>query len=326
MEVVPWANGKKRLTQRYSWFLADWAKRLSWQEVAVCFRTTWHHVFKAVEMAVEWGRKRMDLSNVSAIGVDEVLWKRGHKYLTVVYQIDSACRRLLWIGKDRTSATLNKYFQWFGEEKTKQLKFICSDMWRCYVEVIARKAEGALHVLDRYHIVVQINKAINKVRNEDVKKLKAEGKEPILKRCKWIFLKRPQNLTESQEQKLAELLKQNLRTVKSYLLKEDFQRLWEYISPYWAGKFIDRWTKKVMYSKIEPMKVIAKMVRKHKPLILNWFKAKKSLSSGAVEGLNNKLKLTVRKSYGFRTFKVIETQLYHTLGKLPEPEFTHRFF
>ncbi len=156
--------------------------------------------------------------------------------------------------------------------------------------------------------------------------VKVEGKEPILKRYKWIFLKRPQNLTESQEQKLAELLKQNLRTVKSYLLKEDFQRLWEYISPYWAGKFIDRWTKKVMYSKIEPMKVIAKMVRKLKPLILNWFKAKKSLSSGAVEGLNNKLKLTVRKSYGFRTFKVIETQLYHTLGKLPEPEFTHRFF
>ena len=173
---------------------------------------------------------------------------------------------------------------------------------------------------------IAISKAINKVRNQEVIKLKNDGEQPILKKCKWIFLKRPENLTVSQEQKLAELLKQNLKTVKSYLLKEDFQRLWDYVSPYWAAWFIDRWTRKVMYSRIGPMKDIAKMIRRHKPLILNWFKAKKALSSGAVEGLNNKLKLTFRKAYGFRTYKAAEIQLYHTLGKLPEPEFTHRFF
>ncbi len=326
VEVVPWANGKNRLTERYSWFLTGWARRLSWQEVATCFHTTWYHVFNAVEMAVEWGRERRNLSNISAIGVDEVLWHRGHKYLTVVYQIDIDCKRLLWIGENRTADTLNKFFEWFGDERTRQLKFICSDMWKGYVKVIARKAKGALHILDRYHIVAQLNKAIDKVRNQDVKKLKEKGQEPILKKCKWIFLKRPENLTESQDQKLAEILKHNLKTVKSYLLKEDFQRLWEYTYPYWAGKFIDRWTKKTMYSRIKPMKDMAKMVRNHKMLILNWFKAKKSLSSGVVEGLNNKLKLTVRKSYGFRTYKATEIQLYHVLGKLPEPEFTHRYF
>ena len=81
-----------------------------------------------------------------------------------------------------------------------------------------------------------------------------------------------------------------------------------------------------MRSRIDPMKKIAKMMRAHRPLILNWFRAKGEISSGAVEGLNNKLKLTIRKSYGFRTFNATEIALYHALGKLPEPETTHKFF
>jgi transposase len=148
-----------------------------------------------VEWAVEWGLAHSDMSNINSIGVDEVLWQRGHKYLTVVYQID----------------------------------------------------------------------------------------------------------------------------------KEDFQFFWGYISPYWAGEFLDRWCKRVMRSRIEPMKKVAGILRSHRDLLLNWFRAKKTFSSGVMEGLNNKLKLTTRKSYGFRTFRVAEIALYHTLGGLPEPECTHRF-
>lgn len=326
VEKVPWVNGKHHMTKSYSWFLAMWARHLSWKEVAECYKTSWYQVFRSVEMAVRWGLSKRNLKNIGSIGVDEVLWHRGHKYLTLVYQIDNHCKRLLWVGKERTVKTLLRFFIWFGKERTKELKFICSDMWKPYLKVIKKKANLALHILDRYHIMAQINKAIDKVRAEEVRKLHDKGEEPTLKKSRWIFLKRPKNLTEKQDQKLADLLKQNLKTVKSYLLKEDFQRLWDYVSPVWAGKFIDQWTKKVMYSNIEPMKKIAKMIRKHKPLILNWFKAKKQISAATVEGLNNKLKLTFRKSYGFRTFEATETQLYHTLGGLPWPNFTHKFF
>ena len=326
VEKVPWVNGKHHMTKSYSWFLAMWAKRLSWKETAECFKTSWHQVFKSVQMAVAWGLEHRNLTNIQSIGVDEVLWHRGHKYLTVVYQIDHHCKRLLWIGKDRTVKTLLRFFIWFGKVRTKQLIFICSDMWKPYLKVIKKKASHALHILDRYHIMAKINKAIDKVRAEEVRKLKDKGEEPILKKSRWIFLKRPKNLTEKQDQKLAELVKQNLKTIRSYLLKEDFQRFWEYVYPAWAGKFIDSWTKKVMYSKIKPMKKIAKMIRKHKPLILNWFRAKKQISSGSVEGLNCKLKLIFKKSYGFRTYKATEIQLYHTLGDLPCPTFTHKFF
>jgi transposase len=125
---------------------------------------------------------------------------------------------------------------------------------------------------------------------------------------------------------LQELLQYNLKSIQAYLLKEEFQHLWDYVFPAWAGKFIDQWTTKVMRSKKEPMKCEAKTVRRHKDLILNWFIAKKVFSSGVVEGLNTKVKLTVRKSYGFRTYKCTEIPLYHVLGKLPAPELAHEFY
>jgi len=124
---------------------------------------------------------------------------------------------------------------------------------------------------------------------------------------------------------LAELLHYNLRSVRAYLLKEDFQFFWDYISPYWAGQFLDRWCTRTMRSRLEPMKKVARMLRRHRPLLLNWFRAKGAFSNATVEGFNTKAKLTLRKSYGFRTYRAMEIALYHTLGALPEPKLTHRF-
>jgi transposase len=140
-----------------------------------------------------------------------------------------------------------------------------------------------------------------------------------------VIIKRPQNLTAKQASSLRDLLQYNLRTVKAYLLKEEFQRLWTYVSPTWAGKFLDQWCRTVMRTRIEPMKKMARSLRNHRELILNWFRARGEVSSGAVEGMNNKLKLTVRKAYGYRTFRATEVALYHALGDLPEPPVTHRF-
>ncbi len=326
VERMPWVAGKHQLTETYAWFLAGWAKRLSWSEVAGAFRTTWDHVFSSVEMAVTWGRAHQDLSGIEAIGVDEIAWQRGHKYLTLVYQIDAGCRRLLWIGQDRKTKTLLRFFRWLGKERTGELRFICSDMWKPYLKVIAKKAGHAIHILDRFHIMAQMSKAIDKVRAEEARKLKREGYEPVLTNSRWLLLKRPENLTANQETKLAELLRYNLKTVRSYLLKEEFQRFWTYSSPYWAGEFLDKWCTKTMRSKIEPMKKMARQLRRHRPLLMNWFRAKGQFSSGVVEGFNNKAKLTIRKSYGFRTYHATEIALYHALGALPLPKVTHEFF
>lgn len=325
VEKVPWAFGKHTLTTTYMQFLARWARRLSWQEVAESFRTSWEKVFRSVEWMVSWGLAHRDLSRVSAIGVDEILFQRGHKYLTVVYQIDSHCKRLLWVGRDRTVKSLLRFFRQFGRERSAQLCFVCSDMWKPYLKVIAKKASQALHVLDRFHIAMHMNKAIDEVRAKEARELKTKGLAPILTHSRWCLLKRPENLTDNQEIKLADLVRHNLRAVRSYLLKEDFQFFWGYTSPYWAGQFMDRWCRRAISSRIEPMKKVARMLRSHRELLLNWFRAKKAISGGVVEGFNNRAKLTTRKSYGFRTFQAAEIALYHTLGALPEPKTTHRF-
>jgi transposase len=325
VEMVPWCDGKNQLTTTYRWFLATWARRLSWSEVASIYRTSWDSVFRAVGHAVEWGLAHRDLSGLTAVGVDEVAWSRGHRYLTLVYDIGADARRLLAVAEERTEASLRSCLDGLGEAACRQVRYVCSDMWRPYLNVIAEHLGQAVHVLDRFHVMQKFGEALDEVRAEEVKRLKRDGYEPVLKRSRWCFLKRPENLTAKQTVKLSVLLKYNLRTVRAYLLREDFQRLWEYKSAAWAGRFLDEWTGRVMRSRLEPMKEVARTIRSHRPLILNWFRARGEVSSGAVEGLNNKVKLVTRKSYGFRTPQVAKLALLHNLGRLPEPKRTHRF-
>ena len=322
-----WVTGdsKHRLTDAYAWFLAGWAKRLSWQEVAAAFPTSWDTVYRAVRMAVDWGLAHRDLTNIEAIGIDELSRRRGRRYLTLVYQIDGHCKRLLWVGRERKAATLEGFFDWYGAARSAALYFVCTDMWKPYLKVVAQRAGQAVQVLERFHIMSHFSQAIDEVRAAEARKLAAEGRAPVLKHSRWLLLKRPEKLTDGQQDRLAELVRRNLRTVRAYLLKEDFQSLWGYVSPYWAGQFLDRWCTRTMRSRLDPMKEVARMVRSHRDLILNWFRARGQFSSGVVEGFNGKARVITKRAYGFRTSGALEVALYHALGNLPEPELTHRF-
>ena len=324
VERVPWSDGKEHLTTSYRWFLARWARRLSWTETAAAFNTTWEHVFRSVKYAVHWGIAHRDLSGIEAIGVDEIQWRSGHTYLTLVYQISGA-KRLLWVSHERTEQSLRRFFELLTDDVRSGIQFVCSDMWKPYLKVIAEQIPAALHVLDRFHIMRNMNVAIDEVRRKEVAELRRDGWEPILTKSRWCLLKRPENLTEHQAAKLADLLRYNLRSVKAHLLREAFQRFWEYTNPTAAAKFLDSWSTEAMRSRLEPMKKVARSLRRHRHLILNWFRAGGTISAGVVEGFNGKAKLTTRKAFGFRTTQGIEIALFHVLGRLPEPDFTHRF-
>lgn len=326
IECVPWAIGKHSLCQAYMVYLAQWARKLSWKETAVSFNTSWEKVCDAVEYVVTWGLEHRVLGTPRAIGVDEIQYGKGHQYLTLVYQIEAGCVRLLWVGKERTLESFERFFTLIGKERAEKIEFVCSDMWKPYLTLIAKHCINALNILDRFHVVAKLNDAIDEVRAGEARKLVRDGYEPVLKKTRWCLLKRPVNLTKKQRVRLRDVLRYNLQSVRAYLFKEYFQQLWEYESPTWAGKFLDQWCNEVMRSKIEPLKKFAGTVRRHRELMLNYFRAKKAFSSGVVEGLNNKAKTTMRKSYGFRTFRVMELALYHTLGKLPEPTLAHRFY
>ena len=328
VEHIPWSQGKRRVTTAMMGFLARWARRLSWRETARTFQTSWEAVYHSVEWFVEWGLAHRQLEAVHSIGIDEIYWgrgKRSDRFLTVIYQIDQHCRRLLWVGRRRTKATLLRGLKELGPQVVSDLRYVCTDMWKAYLSVMAKKAGHALHILDRFHTVQHLNKAVDEVRRAESARLRGKPIAARLKNMRWKLLRRGSRVRGQARIKLNALLQSKLATGRAWDLKECFDHFWHYKSISWAGGFLDSWCRRVMRSRLEPMKKVARMLRRHEELLLNWFKAKGELSSGVVEGLNNKIRVVTRRSYGFRTYKAMELALYHNLGKLPEPENTHRF-
>jgi transposase len=122
--------------------------------------------------------------------VDEIQYAKGHKYLTLVYQIDQGLTRLLWVGKERTIESFQDFFTVIGERLAAQIEFVCSDMWQPYLDVIRQKCSQALHILDRFHIVAKMNKALDEVRAAESRKMAQDGHPPLLKKARWCVLKR----------------------------------------------------------------------------------------------------------------------------------------
>jgi transposase len=330
VEHMPWSEGKRPITCAMMGFLARWARRLSWRETARVFGTSWEAVYRSVQWFVEWGLSQRKLQQVESLGVDEIHWGRGLRaanFLTVIYQIDGHCRRLLWVGKGRSERTLRRGLKALGPEVVKGIRFVCSDMWKPYLNVLAAEAGQALHVLDRFHITMHLNQAVDQVRRAEGTRLRAASKRKAgkLKHMRWSLLRRGSRVRGRARQKLNALLVSKLATGRAWELKEVFAHFWKYKSVTWAGTFLDYWCERAMRSRLEPMKKVARMLRAHEELLLNWFRAKGEISSGAVEGLNNKIRVVTRRSYGFRTYDAMEMALYHTLGRLPEPESAHRF-
>src|SRR3979411_1329252 len=186
VEEVPWGDGKRTLTNAYMLFLARWARRLSWKETAEAFCTSWDKVFDAVEHMVTFGLEHRVPGQIDAIGVDEIQYAKGHKYLTLVYQIDLDVTRLLWIGKERTIESFQGFFTAMGKDVISKIVFVCSDMWEPYLKIIREHSSEALHILDRFHIVANMNKALDNVRAEETSRMKREGRAPVLRKSRWL--------------------------------------------------------------------------------------------------------------------------------------------
>jgi transposase len=239
--------------------------------------------------------------------------------------------RLLYVAQGRSVRSLLGFFQMLRREGRRRgrdlignIGFVCSDMWRAYLKVIGKKLPHALHILDRFHLVANLNKALDQVRADEARQLKAQGWD-VLKGTRWLLLRRRKSLSGKQRWKLWQILRWNLRTVRGYILVQGLSALWDYRSPTHAGRFLDAWCRRVMRSRLEPIKQVARSLRQHRESILNWFRPKKQFNAGIVEGYNGLVKLRFRKAFGFRTFGAIQTALYHELGELPQPKLTHGF-
>ena len=184
VEEVPWGMGKHIRTEAYMLYLAHWARKISRLETARTFHISWEKVFQSVEYVAQWGLAHRRLDSIRAIGINEIAVGKGQKYLTLVYQIDSDCKRLLWVGQERTKKSFEQFFTVIGKKLADHIEFVCTDIWRPYLDVTAEQCPNALNILDRFHVVAKINKAIDEVRAGEARPIVKDGFDPVLKKSR----------------------------------------------------------------------------------------------------------------------------------------------
>jgi transposase len=315
VEDFPWAEPWARVTTALSNAVARLARELSWQGTARQYGVNWKSVATIVKRAVQYGLRHRKRPPVHVIGIDEVSRRKGHVYLTVVYDLER--RVLLWVGDERTEEAVRPFFtKEMGPRRCRTLQVVCMDMWAAYANLVRDHAPNAQILFDRFHIVKHLNEAVDAVRRDLWRRLAAKERTTF-KGTRWLLLKNPWNLTANQKERLSTLVQWNTPLVRAWYLKEVFQLFWTYKQPWRAEQHLTKWISSAMRSKLEPFKKFAQMLRSHLGGILPWTRIR--VSNGAVEGMNNKIKSISHRSFGFRTAENFIAAIYHCCAHLPLP-------
>jgi transposase len=314
VEKVPWADRWSRVTKSLARAVAELARRTDLSTVAEQYGINWKTVAGIIRRVVEWGLARRWKRPLRVLGMDEVSRKKGHRYLTLVYDLERG--ELVWVGKDRTRETAHAFFDAIGQRRSERITAVSMDMWAPYVDVVRVRAPNATVCFDRFHVVRHLGEAVDEVRRSLVRKLAGPDKA-LVKGTRFVLLKNPWNLTPRQKQSLTALVRTNGPLSRAWYLKEDFQRFWDYLSEGWAEKHLRKWLWWASHSRLEPFQEFARMVREHLDGILAWTKLR--ITNGALEGMNNKVKLVSHRSYGFRNDDRYIEAIYHNCGALPLP-------
>ena len=315
VEDFPWAEPWARVTAALSNAVAVLARELSWQGTARQYGLNWKSVATIVKRAVQYGLRHRKRPPVHVIGIDEVSRRKGQVYLTVVYDLER--RVLLWVGDDRTEEAVRPFFtKQMGLRRCRTLQVVCMDMWAAYAKLVRQHAPNAQILFDRFHIVKHLHEAVDTVRRELWRRLTSKERTSF-QGTRWLLLKNPWNLQDSQKERLSTLVQWNTPLVRAWYLKEAFQLFWTYKQPWRAQQHLYKWIRSAMRSKLDAFKKFAQMLRNHLDGILPWTKIR--VSNGAVEGMNNKIKSISHRSFGFRTAENFIAAIYHSCARLPLP-------
>lgn len=322
VECIPWSLGKSSLSLPLIDTLQRMAKFLSFNDVARLFGVSWNTVRAAVKSAVEFGLANRSVRDIIYIGIDEIASRKGHTYVTMVY--DLVEKRLLAMAPGRDEISLYKCFQQLGKSLMRKPLVVCCDMWKPYLKIIREDLHPETTVVfDRFHIVRNLLRAVDEVRREEYHDKKKSNPE-LLKRTRYIWLKNPQNLKPAEKRRLGALEKLNLKINRAYLLKESIREFWECDDKVEAERYLNKWFWWATHSRLKPMRNFAWSMKRNSENILSWFDI--PISNAAVEGMNGKAKAVMRRAYGFRTFEMLRLVLLHNLAKLPEPHYSlHKF-
>lgn len=318
-EVIPWADGKKRVTTALVVTIATWVRLLPVETVSRLFGVHWNTVYAAVREAVAYGVAHRTLGTVLHIGIDEISRRKGHTYLTQVY--DLGARRLLWSGADRKEETLREFFA-KHPELMGTVTAVCCDMWAPYVTVIHECLPNAEIVYDKFHIIRHLLKAVDVVRIEESHEMRKTHPD-LLKRTRYVLLKNEEHLTEKQRIRLKDIQRLNLKSTRAWLLKESFRELWQCETEEDAAVLLHQWCWMASHSRLRPIQKFTHMIRTHWTGILAYFRH--HITNGVVEALNNTAKAISHRARGYRTPNAFCQVMLLCMGDLEMPVLHHEF-
>jgi transposase len=308
-EYLSFARSYSRCTIRFEEFVYKLCEKMTISDVCDIVQLDWKTVKNIDKYYIK--QQIVSLRNITPerIGVDEIAYDKGHKYLTVVRDLE--LNGVIWVGLNRKKETLDEFFNEIGEQKQALVELVVVDMWDPYIASIREYCPDADIVIDKFHIVKKANEALDNIRKKEF--ANANEKERLnMKRKRFIILKRNKNLNEKQRERLSELMRNNDTLYKSYLLKEQISDIFDEKDYENALKRLNEWTDNVFESEIEPFKKMIKTLRKYFYGIRNYFKHK--VTNAASEGFNTKINIVRRRAYGFWDIDYFILKIFQTCG------------
>ncbi len=297
IELVPWA-------EPYSWFTCDFQEHVAYlaqvtdkTTIVNTMRVAWRTVGAIIERVVERFRPGNPLDDLTHIGIDELSYRRHHEYITVV--IDHVAQRVVWARPGKDAATLGEFFKELGPERCTKLEAVTIDMSKAYLKAVTEASTQAQVIFDRFHVQRLAHDALDEVRRAEVRERKGSEEGKAIKRTRFILHKRPWNLTDLEEQKLANLQRTNAPIYRAYLLKESLAEILDGLDIDVARVKLRDWVGWANRSRLEPFKKLAGTINEHFERILAYIPER--LNNGRTEGTNGKIRTITRRSYGFHS-------------------------
>jgi len=318
---LPWAEPRSRFTTAFERFAIDVLKETDISGASNILKTSWDECWGIMERAVARGRAAKEHQVPALIGVDEKAARKGHSYLTLVYDI--AGGTVEYIADDRKQASLDPYFESFSAEERSGIKAVAMDMWPAYINSVEAHLADAHKkiVFDRFHIMKHMGEALDTVRKREHRELRAEGID-TLTGSKYLWLYAEKNLPDKHKSTFGSLKMLNLKTARAWAIKESLAVLWRYQRLGWATKFYKQWFFWATHSRLQPVIDVAYMIKRHLYGVLNYFSAAR-ITNAAAEGLNSKIQTIKKMAYGYRNREHFKTAIFFHCGGLQLYPATH---
>ena len=297
-ERLKWLGDFPFYTKRFAFYIGRRCRDSTIQDVAQEFHLNWKTVKALEKQYLREQLRRAGTPGPKVIGIDEVSIRKGHTYRIVVS--DLGRKRPIWFGgEDRSEKSLDQFYGWLGEKKSKRIQLAVMDMWKAFHNSTRKHAPQAAILFDKFLVIRHLNEALDKVRKSEYARLSGKDRR-FVKGQKYTLLSRRENLDTEGRLALRTLLKANKRLNVAYLLKESFGQLWEYQKEGWARKFFDNWRSSLKWQRLRPYEEFARMIESHWDGIAAFIQSEEKVSLGFVEGFNNKIRVLQRRAYGLR--------------------------